>query len=108
MALHIDESCNLPMTAGVIIVDTKNAPVSICFDFVPKNTADTLTIYKLSSDKNPVIVYSKEGLLKDSDAIIFGKPDADDVMNATKKGIILKSNGKTWYLVEEIDIPPKY
>ena len=97
---RISESGELPITNGILEVDTTKGSITI---FMKPNSgySDTLIITKISSDHNMVYLYSDTSLINKAEIVIFGLPSHAKVSGAKSKTLVLKGDGRNWKIVRE-------
>ena len=97
---RISESCELPITTGVLEVDTSKGAVTI---FMKAGTSSdkTLTITKVSTDRNMVSLFSETSLINGAEIIMFGLPVYAKVKKGKIRTLVLKSDGTHWKIIRE-------
>jgi hypothetical protein len=100
--VFISESMELPITTGIINVDTSNGTITIFMKPAPPHSEkETLTITKISNDINIVSLFSETTLINKAEIIMFGLPVYAKVSKGKVKTIVLKSDGTNWKIICE-------
>lgn len=100
--IHISESVELPITKGLIEVDTSKGSIIIFMKPSPVHADnETLTITKISPDNNMVSLFSETTLINNAEIIMFGLPIYAKVKKGKVKTLILKSDGTNWKIIHE-------
>jgi|SRR3989304_9234486 len=99
---RISESVELPITKGIIEVDTSNGSVTIFMKaaFAHK-PGESLTITKVSKDNNMVALFSESCLINKSDIVMFGLPVYAKAKKGRVKTVVLQSDGTDWKIIHE-------
>lgn len=102
LVVRIFESAELPITTGIIEVDTSKGGVTIFMKAGPIHSHDeTLTITKISSDNNMVSLFSEDVLINDAEIVMFGLPIYAKVKKGKVKTLVLKSTETNWKIIQE-------
>lgn len=102
MNMRITESVELPITCGVLEVDTSGGPITIFMKSTPAHNLDeSLTITKISSDRHLVSLFSETSLVNRAEITLFGLPIYAKVKKAKVKTLVLKSDGINWSIIRE-------
>lgn len=102
MSIRITESVELPLTTGMIEVDTSSGAVTIFMKPGPIHKPDeTLIITKISKDHHLVSLFSETTLINNAEIVMFGLPIYAKVKKAKVKTIVLKSDGTNWKIIRE-------
>lgn len=97
--IRIDQSVELPLTNGILEVDTSKGEVTI---FMKSGiNGDSLTIRKISDDRNLVSLYSDTCLIDGNEITLFGLPEYAKVRKGKVRIVILKSDGEHWQTIRE-------
>ncbi len=100
--LTISESTRLPITNGLILVDTTDNPVTIYFMNCPVHANDEyLVIRKISSDNNTICLLSTIYPIDDSQIVMFGINQAANITFGLNRSVTLKADGQQWYIIHE-------
>lgn len=98
----VSESMELPITTGIVNVDTTKGPITIFMKSGPVHSQDeTLTITKISTDAHMVSLFSETTLINNAEIVMFGLPTYAKVKKAKVKTLILKSDGVNWKIIHE-------
>jgi len=98
----VSQSCEVPIKHGTINVDTTHGGVTLFI--TPASTRgreQTLTITKITNDKNPVSIMGDNTTVDDADIIIFGLPKYAKVARGKNKTIVLQSIDSDWKIISE-------
>lgn len=96
---RISESCVLPITEGLIEVDTSKGIVNIILPVIEAHIFTCLKIRKISNDRYYVILVADNCKIDNSELIFFGSQNKfGKVMNVS-----LVSDGMNWHITEESD-----
>lgn len=99
---RITESVELPIAIGTLEVDTSKGSVTIFMKSVPAHKDnESLTITKVSSDRNMVSLFSEESLINGAEITMFGLPIYAKVKKGKVKTLVLKSDGTNWKIIRE-------
>ena len=102
MSVRIIESAELPITIGILEVDTSKSPVTIFMKSAPAHKDnESLTITKVSEDRNIISLFSDASLINGAEITIFGLPIYAKVKKGKVKTIVLKSDGINWKILHE-------
>lgn len=94
------ESMELPITNGIIQVDTSKGGITI-FMKSPQSPGDILTIIKVSHDNNTVSLFSETVLINNAEIIMFGLPSYAKVKKGKVKTIVLEGDNSNWKIIRE-------
>jgi hypothetical protein len=99
---RITESVELPITTGTLEVDTSKEAITIFMRSIPAHKSDeSLTITKVSSDRNMVSLFSENSLINGAEITMFGLPLYAKVKQGKLKTLVLKSDGTNWKIIRE-------
>jgi len=100
--IRITASVELPISHGILEVDTSKGSITIIMKSVPvHNSNEALIITKISEDTNIISLFSDTCLMNGADIIIFGVPPNIKVKNGKIKTLTLTSDGKDWKIIKE-------
>jgi hypothetical protein len=100
--VRISESVELPISVGILEVDTSKGAITIFMNSRPRHSeTDYLTIKKVSHDNNMVSLFSETSLINNAEIVMFGLPVYAKVKKGKVKVIVLKSDGSNWKIIHE-------
>lgn len=99
---YISESMELPITTGILEVNTSMGGITIFMKTAPAHSYnENLIITKISQDNNTVSLFSETTLINNADIVIFGLPKYAKVKKGKVKTLVLKSDGINWKIIRE-------
>ena len=98
--LLITESQELPITNGIIHIDTSQGSITI-FMKSPENTGDTLIISKISHDSNVISLFSETTLVNNAEIIMFGLPSYAKIKKGKVRTVVLQAENSNWKIIRE-------
>lgn len=100
--VRISESIELPISTGILEVDTSAGGVTIFMkEFPAHNANESLTITKVSKDNNIISLFSETSLINNSEIIMFGLPKYAKLSKGKITTIVLKTDGNSWKIIKE-------
>jgi hypothetical protein len=102
MTYRMIESGELPITSGILEIDSSVNPVVIFMKSGREHVGgESLTITKVSMDNHVVTLFSDVTLINGVDIVIFGYPKYAKVKYGKVSTIVLRSDGVNWYIIRE-------
>lgn len=102
MSIIITESVELPLTIGIIKVDTSKGPITIFMKPAPMHSfEESLIITKISKDSNTISLFSDITLINNAEITMFGLPPHAKVKKGKATTLTLKSDGNNWNILQE-------
>lgn len=103
MLVRITESTELPITTGIIEVDSSAGAITIFMRPAPPHqNNESLTITKVSQDANCIALFSDIALINQAEIIMFGLPQYTTFKKGKIRTVILQSDGTNWNILREI------
>jgi hypothetical protein len=103
MLVRITESTELPITTGIIEVDSSAGSITIFMRPAPPHqNNESLTITKVSQDGNSIALFSDTVLINQAEIVMFGLPTYARFKKGKIRTLILQSDGTNWNIIREI------
>lgn len=100
MSAIIHESKELPITNGVINVDSTSGSIVI---YMKKgNLGDVLTINKVSKDGNMIYLYCDDNIINRNNIVVFGADRHAKIGYAKNRSIQMKWEIDYWKITKEL------